>query len=85
MKELIFGTTNEAKIKQIRGALAPSGIEVNGVADKSLLPEVIEDGKNANENVRKKALIYAKALGKTVFSMDNTLYINGLLMINNQP
>jgi len=78
MKELTFGTTNEAKIKQIRGALAPAGIDVNGVIDKSMLPEVIEDGKTANENARKKALAYAKALGKTVFSMDNALYINGL-------
>lgn len=78
MKELTFGTTNEAKIKQIRGALVPAGIDVNGVADKSLLPEVIEDGKTANENARKKALAYSKTLGKTVFSMDNALYINGL-------
>ncbi len=78
MKELTFGTTNEAKIKQIRGALVPAGIDVNGVIDKSVLPEVIEDGKTANENARKKALAYAKALGKTVFSMDNALYINGL-------
>ncbi|MDP2685163.1 MAG: non-canonical purine NTP pyrophosphatase [bacterium] len=78
MKELTFGTTNEAKIKQIRGALAPAGIEVNGVANKSVLPEINEDGKTANENARKKALAYAKALGKTVFSMDNALYINGL-------
>ncbi len=78
MKELTFGTTNEAKIKQIRGALAPAGIEVNGVVDKSILPEVVEDGKTANENARKKALAYAKVLEKTVFSMDNALYINGL-------
>ena len=78
MKELIFGTTNPAKVLQIRGALAPAGIDVNGVVDKSVLPEVIEDGKTANENARKKALTYAKALNKTVFSMDNALYINGL-------
>ncbi|WKZ26102.1 MAG: non-canonical purine NTP pyrophosphatase [bacterium] len=78
IKKLIFGTTNEAKIKQIRGVLAPAGIEVDSVVDKSLFPEVIEDGKTANENARKKALAYAKTLGKTVFSMDNALYINGL-------
>jgi inosine/xanthosine triphosphate pyrophosphatase family protein len=52
MKEITFGTTNEAKIKQIRGALAPAGIEVNGVLDKSLLPEVLEDGKTAIENAK---------------------------------
>lgn len=78
IKELIFGTTNQAKVLQIRGVLNPAGINIEGVADKSLLPEVIEDGKTANENARKKALAYAKALGKTVFSMDNALYINGL-------
>lgn len=78
MKELIFGTTNPAKVLQIRGALASANIEVNGVADKSMLPEVIEDGKTANENARKKAIAYAKVLGKTVFAMDNALYIEGL-------
>lgn len=78
MKEITFGTTNEAKIKQVRGALSPSGIIVNGVLDKSLLPEVVEDGKTASENARKKSLAYAKALNKTVFSMDNALYLDGL-------
>ena len=78
IKELIFGTTNQAKVLQISGVLTPAGINIEGVADKSMLPEVIEDGKTANENARKKALAYAKALGKTVFSMDNALYINGL-------
>lgn len=78
MKSLTFGTTNEAKILQIRGALSPAGIDVQGVADKNMLPEVVEDGKTANENARKKAIAYAKALNKTVFSMDNALYIDGL-------
>lgn len=84
MKEIIFGTTNEAKIKQIRGALSPAGIIVDGVASKELLPEVIEDGKTAVENARKKAVVYAKSLGKPVFSMDNSLYLNGL-SDENQP
>lgn len=78
IKELTFGTTNPAKILQIKGALSPSGIEVSGIVDKGILPEVVEDGKTANENARKKALAYAKALRRTVFSMDNALYIEGL-------
>lgn len=78
MHEITFGTTNEAKIKQIRGALSPAGILVNGVLDKASLPELIEDGKTASENARKKSLTYAKALNKTVFSMDNALYLEGL-------
>lgn len=78
MKEIIFGTTNEAKIKQVRGALQPAGINVFGVENKEMLPEVVEDGTTAIENARKKAIVYAKALGKPVFSMDNALYLEGL-------
>ncbi len=78
MKTLIMGTTNPAKIAQIRDALASAGITVEGVADKSLLPHVEEDGANVRENARKKALAYAAALGQTVFSMDNALFFDGL-------
>jgi 8-oxo-dGTP diphosphatase len=78
MKKIIFATTNEAKVKQIAGALAPIGVEVVGITDKSLLPEVVEDGETAQENARKKALAYAKALGASVLSMDNALYFDEL-------
>lgn len=79
MKEILFGTTNEAKIKQVRGALALINIGVRGVADKEMLPKVNEDGKTAVENARKKALAYAQALREPVFSMDNALYLEGLV------
>ena len=78
MKEITMGTTNEAKVAQLRGALAPIGVTVNGIKDKSLLPEIVEDGETAQANARKKATTYAKALGQTVLSMDNALYLDGL-------
>lgn len=78
MKEILFGTTNEAKVKQLQGALAPIGVSVRGVKDKTSLPHVEEDGRTAQENARKKALVYAKALGTTVLSMDNSLYFDEL-------
>ena len=84
MKKLIMGTTNPAKIAQIRDALAPIGIIVEGVADKSMLPEVVEDGVNVQENAKKKATAYAKVLGQTVLSMDNALFLDGLAP-ENQP
>ena len=55
MREITFGTTNEAKMLQVRGALAPAGISVEGIKDKSLLPKVDEDGITASENARKKS------------------------------
>jgi len=78
LKELIIGTTNKAKIAQIRGVLAPLKISVSGVADKNLLPKVAENGQTARENAHLKAVAYAKALNKIVFSMDNALFIDGL-------
>lgn len=78
MESITFGTTNEAKIKQISGVLSPAGIKVEGLPNKDIIPDVEEDGKTAVENARKKALAYAKALGKPVFSMDNALYLEGL-------
>ncbi len=78
MKTLIMGTTNPAKIAQIRDALASIDVSVVGVASKEMLPEVIEDGATVQENARKKAVTYAKAFAQTVFSMDNALYLYGL-------
>ena len=84
MNTLIIGTTNPAKIAQLRDALGSIGISVEGIADKSLLPHVIEDGHTVQENARKKALAYARALGRTVLSMDNALFLDGL-QEKNQP
>src|SRR3989344_4795544 len=78
MKTLVMGTTNPAKIAQVRDALAPADIWVEGVTDEKLLPEVVEDGITVQENARKKATAYAKALGRTVISMDNALFLDGL-------
>ncbi len=78
MKEILFGTTNEAKIKQVQGALAPIGVRVRGVEGRELLPYIEEDGKTAQENAKKKAITYAKALNMTVLSMDNALYFDKL-------
>ncbi|MEK7065020.1 MAG: non-canonical purine NTP pyrophosphatase [Patescibacteria group bacterium] len=78
MKEIIFGTTNPAKIIQAQAALDLLGIKVRGLAGFENLPKVVEDGETAQENARKKALVYCKAIGQVVLSMDNALYIDGL-------
>jgi inosine/xanthosine triphosphate pyrophosphatase family protein len=59
--------------------LIPIGIEVRGITDKSLLPYVEENGTTGQENARKKAITYAKALDAVVLSMDNALYFDELL------
>ncbi len=77
-KELIIGTTNEGKVKQISGALASLNLQISGLSKSDSLPDILEDGKTAQENAKKKAIIYAQFLGKNVLSMDNSLYFDGL-------
>jgi hypothetical protein len=76
MSVLYFATSNQAKVDQVHGALAPFGIQVVGLGDRNI--EVEEDGETARENASKKALANAKATGLMVFAMDNALWIDGL-------
>lgn len=78
MKKIILGTTNPSKLVHAQAALDPLGIKVNGLKNFNNLLEIKEDGKTPQENARKKAIFYCKAIGKPVLSMDNALYINGL-------
>lgn len=77
VKELVFGTGNKAKIQQVQDALGEEFI-VRGVHEFGINIDVTEDGTTAQENARKKSVAYAKALDRTVFSMDNALYFNGV-------
>jgi hypothetical protein len=75
-REVVFGTTNEAKINQMRSALMPRDIGV--LAPREEPEKVVEDGATVEENARKKARAFAKVLGRAAFSVDNGLYFEGL-------
>lgn len=78
MQELIYGTTNPAKVAQVKDVLEPLGFKVKGLDDFDKKLDVEEDGRTAEENARKKAAIYAKGFNRPVLSMDVALYIRGL-------
>jgi len=78
MKDLIFGTTNPAKIMQIQGALKLLKINVIGLPEFARQISVVEDGETAQINARKKALAYSAAIKQPVLSMDNALFLDGL-------
>lgn len=78
MKEVIYGTTNAAKVKQLREVLGPHGFAVTSLADFGKEIFVNEDGATSEENARKKALVYARELDKPVLSMDFGLYFDGV-------
>jgi len=67
MTQIVFGTSDPAKVAQIQSVLVPRGIEIVGLSGQKV--EVVEDGKIAGENARKKALVYAAALSCPVLWM----------------
>jgi inosine/xanthosine triphosphate pyrophosphatase family protein len=78
MKEIIYGTSNPAKVAQVRDVLEPLGFVVKSLADFNSKITVDEDGETAEENALKKAVAYSKELNMPVLSMDVALYFNDL-------
>ncbi|MCS5421096.1 MULTISPECIES: non-canonical purine NTP pyrophosphatase [Psychrilyobacter] len=85
MKQILYGTRNDAKVKQMKEALNGMDIEIIGLNDiKKKIPEVIEDGKTPLENAKKKAEAYFQEFKIPVFSCDTGLYFEGIKDID-QP
>jgi XTP/dITP diphosphohydrolase len=78
ISHLIVGTTNPAKIYQVRGALHGLNITVEGMPKDIQLPHVEEDGGSAEENARKKAKAYSALVSDPVIAIDNALYFDNL-------
>lgn len=78
MNDVIYGTTNPAKVAQVKDVLEPVGFRIRSLADFDKKIVFEEDGHTAEENARKKATAYAQELGEPVLSMDVALYIHGL-------
>lgn len=74
---LIVGTTNNAKIEQIRSALKSLNLDIQGLSEKAF-PAIKENGATALENARSKAIFYSASMGLPVLSTDNALYFDNL-------
>lgn len=79
MLEIIYGTTNPAKLKSMKECLSIENLHITGLESLDIeFPDIIESGRNPLENARIKAGAYYKILGKPVFSLDSGLYIDQL-------
>ena len=56
---LLFATTNQGKLRELRG-LVGDAVEVVSLKDLPPIPEPVEDGATFEENARKKARAYAE-------------------------
>ena len=77
-KQILFATTNPAKIKKYGEKLKKKNIEVITIKDLGINLQPEENGKNAIENAYIKAKAYYDKTQITTIGMDNTLYIEGL-------
>jgi len=73
--EVLFATTNPAKIEAYREGLERRGIRVLTLADVDFALNVEETGVGVLENARLKAEAYAEASGLMTVAMDNGLWI----------
>jgi len=78
MKELVVATTNQGKIREIRGLLADLNIRVSCLADYPDAPEIIEDGDTFQANALKKAVTIAAMTGKLTMGEDSGLEVEAL-------
>ena len=78
MKELLFATGNESKVKRFKSGLLENDIEIITLNNIDAKVEIIENGKNAIENALIKARTYADVCDLPVFAMDDNLYIEGI-------
>lgn len=77
--QILYGTTNQAKLDSMKRIAAPLGIEIIGLKELGQpLPSVEETGNNPPENARIKAKAYYEAFSMPVFSCDSGLYFDEL-------
>ena len=82
---ILFGSTNEGKLLEVRAAAARMGCGVHSLSElvpsRGPFPQVVEGEKNYDGNASKKALQYAKWAGRSCVADDTGLEIdacNGL-------
>ncbi len=78
MKELVVATTNQGKLREIRGLLADLNVNVTSLADYPDAPEVIEDGDTFEANALKKAVTIAAYTQKLTMGEDSGLEVEAL-------
>lgn len=79
MNRILIATSNPGKLRDFAGAALPMGVEVAPVPNFASIPAVVEDGMTFEENARKKAEVYSRAVpGEIVLADDSGLEVDAL-------
>lgn len=76
--QVLFATTNPAKVKKYRDILKEKGIELVTIEDLDFKLDIDENGKDAIENAYIKAKTYYDKTKIPTIGMDNNLFIEEL-------
>ena len=81
-QKVIFATSNEGKMKEVRSILEDLGMEVLSMKEAGIVADVVEDGTTFEENAVIKATWIQKICGEIVLADDSGLEIDYL---NKEP
>ena len=75
---IIFATSNEGKMKEVRMILADLGLEILSLKEAGIHADIVEDGKTFEENACIKASAIQKLAGGIVLADDSGLEVDYL-------
>ncbi len=81
-RKVIFATSNEGKMKEVRSILQDLGMEVLSMKEAGIRADVVEDGSTFEENAVIKATEIRKICGEIVLADDSGLEVDYL---NKEP
>ena len=81
-RKVIFATSNEGKMKEVRSILEGLDVEVLSMKEAGIFVEVVEDGTTFEENAKIKATAIQKECGEIVLADDSGLEVDYL---NKEP
>lgn len=81
-RKVIFATSNEGKMKEVRSILENLGMEVVSMKEAGIQVDVVENGATFEENAVIKATEIAKECGQIVLADDSGLEVDYL---NKEP
>lgn len=82
MEKIVFATSNEGKMKEIRMILADLPVEVVSLKEEGIQADIVEDGKTFEENAIIKAREISKIANCIVLADDSGLEVDYL---NKEP
>ena len=76
--KILFATKNPSKIEYYAKELEKNNLEVLTIKDLDSEVQVEENGKNAIENAKIKAMAYYKETGLTTIGIDDNLFLENI-------